>query len=1616
MKKSIILLVFCCLSNFLLMAQNNPMFDLQKPAPSVDMPEWANKLYMDPINVFEVDQAYTDYYNSHPYKKDHYVRYYRRWRKWVQPYISESGKIENWSAQKWETLRTSGEQFHVNNKSANDWKDIGPRSTQWIGNDNALDTFCPWQSNIYAFDVSSSNPSVLYCITETGSLFRTDDKGKNWELKAAGYDLGSEALAVHPADPNTMLIGVNGGVRKTVDGGTTFSTVLTNSGMWVTDIGYNASNPNTVMIATSKGLWRTVDGGTNWTNIISNECLDLEYHPNNSLIVYVLRKNNSGTFYEVWRSGDGGLTFQAKTSGWPTGLTNGVGRLAVTPAAPDRVYAVLLTSDRPRIMKTDNQGNNWTVTAQGETTALEMDNWQGFYDLDIVASPLNANWLIVGTASAYKSTDGGLNFSNLGGYGGKWNLHPDIQEMKAIGNDVYISTDGGMNYSNDFFDKNYSYRTFGITSTDMWGFGSGWNEDILVGGRYHNGNTVWHENYGPQTYLRMGGAESPTGYVNPINNKQTYFSDIGSYIVPDTKEGKVLNQPMSLWPNESYFNMEYSELEWDPRCWNTFYLGNGASLYRTENNGVSFANIFTSPDQDASVQHIEVCRSNSDVIYFSQRSNNPGDGRIRKSIDGGKTWQLLTNLPVSAGQRRVMDISVGGLNDKELWAALLTGSDGGKVFHTADGGISWINWTTPKLNGVRLLSISHQLGTNGGVYIAGDNGRIYYRDKSMNEWQLYNDNLPFNHYCRQLRPFYRDQKMRSAAGNGIWEVGFVNPSMPMAQPSVDKRLSACERDTFYFDDYSVLPYDGSQAWEWSFPGAIYVSSTNVRNPKVAYAAVGDYDVTLTVSNASGSNTRTIAKMVKIESGECGLEPRPGRALSMNGTNKVASIPVNPRLQDAKGLTIMTWIKISDQQQWFTQLISNWGSESQLGFGFAFQGYVPTTNLTFSWKDVPYWLTTAHEVPINVWTHVALTIEPTLATVYMDGKAWTRPGNYIIDLDKTPFVIGNGVPGQGGTFNGSMDEFKIFKRALSQNEIREQMHLIPDVLDSDIVMYYQFNEKNPARIYDKSGTNHATNGDSPFIKSTAAIGPGTSDRLTISTVGTYPMVNTKSELVFATSAAPITPGGEVVLYRIKHAPDTIPSSAIGISPHYWVFRNWGTNASFNGLKEMSLLNTGIMSTNSQLKIRNTAQAEGAIWSTNVIFGSPIPAKPDGDTKFLNGALLIKNSSQWIIQGNKIPLVITASPNQTICDGESVTLTATGGDIYLWTDPNGIIIGNTADINFSPSTSGKYTVSVTDVSGNSDTVQINILINLLPVIDLGPEFATVCPGSFYTTVQLPSDYNYTVNAGCSNTDIGNQFQINVVGPCTFILTATTNKLCSLNDTIYLNNFTVAPTEIAAGLLTPGEDLIMNLTLIFSSYLWNDGSLGSEISINNVGNYSVTTTDANGCIGVDNFLVELDSTALPFILPSLPNPVLGLDNINNSVSYQWYYNGVLISGAKDSTYLPTLTGAYTCFVTYSNGFAAFTPPYNYIKVSVTDWNSGEWTVLPNPTKDVITIKSNHLSSTKDEFQYLIYDTNGKIVFMKKAARNTELDLLNLSAGSYYLLIKTKQKTEALINIIKL
>jgi photosystem II stability/assembly factor-like uncharacterized protein len=851
---------------------------LQKPSAYEiqQAPQWAKEMYGDKPNVFVVDQLFNAYYAEHKFEKSYHTQYYKRWKRSVANNMDEQGFILPLDVQ--ELLNRDSEyQQKLNNNSTKSnrmlpvWSPVGPY--QVYNNNN---TPANEQTNVYSLDQCEAVPNVLYCGTEPGEVYKSVNSGVSWDCVTLNenFNAGITAVEVDPVNPDLVFAGGGGVVKRSVDGGQTWTNVLTANNLNPNEILINTGNQQIVLVASDAGLYRSTNGGLNFTQLFNHKSFDVKLNAANNNIVYLVKDNPTLIICEFFKSTDAGATWTLQNNGWYSSTDparyNGGARIGVTPANPNRVYAYLIGDAKANdygyigVYQSNDGGTSWTLPngpAGGPYTATHLNlaygwpTWtyhQGFYNCGIMVSATDANKILVGGLNLWRSNDGGQSFNPAAGYigGGNLDMHVDMQDLRRVGSNYWITTDGGMYSSADFFDSTAVHKNAGIRGSDYWGFGSGWNNDVLVGGLYHNGNIIYHDNYGTGNFLSVGGGEAPTGYVNPGNNFKTYFSDIGGRFIPNTITGSIGSFSMGMSPNETYYSAESSEMEFHPDCYNVVFLGKDHKLWKSMDGGASYNLLRTFGTNAADqVKYIEIARSNPDVMYLNQQPSGGGAGTLWKTVDGGQNWSAVT---IPAGNSRRMLLTLDYENENILWIAYPDVSNGAKIFKTTNGGSTWTNLSTAMLNGEYANSICCIPKTDGGIYFCS-NRTVFYRNNSLADWQIVNDNLPAFFNSNIAKPFFRDGKMRIASyGKGIWESSLYDqPTGPVAKITVDKLSQSviCETDSFYFEDYSALNHQNA-TWQWTFTNGSPANSS-LRNPAVYFANPGTYQAILVVTDSNG---------------------------------------------------------------------------------------------------------------------------------------------------------------------------------------------------------------------------------------------------------------------------------------------------------------------------------------------------------------------------------------------------------------------------------------------------------------------------------------------------------------------------------------------------------------------------------------------------------------------------------------------------------------------------------------------------------------------------------------------------------------------------------------------
>lgn len=873
--------ILCCFSHLSAQSGFTPYDDWPciqsgiKPALQNDMPRWAKMLYQYPVNYHDLIEAR----NDTVLVKSPIERYFKVWEKCVRPFVDADGNIVNPDIHLWHKemfkLQSSTEPAAKNEDS--EWTFVGPKETFWL-NEQASPTppeSCPWQVNVYSFDVAKTNNHILYAGTETGFMNKTTDNGFSWQFIGKDYFFGGgiTAVAIHPENENIVYTAAGNQIHLSTDGGEKWRPLLTDDRFYADRIRIDERQPNKIVAASSRGIFISQDAGQTWSRVFNNRTWDIRIHPENSNIIYGITTN--GTDFRCVVSRDGGQSFNMSENFIRDIRQADGAMLAVSQANPDAVWAVLLSDNNtPRLVRGVWKDNDimWENLVSGQTQQLRMDNGQGYFDLVFEVSPDDENIIYVGTTTLYKSVNGGFRFSAVGGYVGDFAIHPDIQDLKILDNGiVWVATDGGMNYSSDHFTARALYRASvkGLMGSDFWGFDQGWNEDIVVGGRYHNGNTGIADFYGDKA-LRMGGAESPTGWVIKGKSRHVAFDDLGNgWILPKTAEGAPEGRFIfSKHPNMDEYGGRRSNVFQHPTYFGTVYLGEGQGFWRSEDSGVQWELMFTFPDR---VRYVINSPTNGNIIYADVVRWG-----LFKSEDGGFTFEHLPQATSSehggsfwAGKLHI-DISPSDDNNvyicqqKGTWSA-----DKGRVLMSRDGGNTWVNWTD-NIDGY-LKSLLVQTDRHGQdiVYlftIAKNNlsSKVYYRTHSMPEWELLDKGYPAGMQVNIPKIFFRDSKIRVSGNAGVWEHPLLdNEYEPVVRPWVENRVYTCINDTVYFNDYSIMDHR-DVSWEWVIsPPPAWIESTQIRNPKVVMGQPGHFDVELVINQNGQQYSKKIENMVTI---------------------------------------------------------------------------------------------------------------------------------------------------------------------------------------------------------------------------------------------------------------------------------------------------------------------------------------------------------------------------------------------------------------------------------------------------------------------------------------------------------------------------------------------------------------------------------------------------------------------------------------------------------------------------------------------------------------------------------------------------------------------------------
>ncbi len=508
----------------------------------------------------------------------------------------------------------------------------------------------------------------------------------------------------------------------------------------------------------------------------------------------------------IYKSTDGGDTWTKLAGGLPSELF-GRANVALSNAAPNRVYALIEAKPGSGLYRSDDLGATWTlVNGQGRLTT------RPFYYDTLGVDPNKPDTIWIGDESWVRSTDGGKTFKNMpephGDNHDLW-MNPKDSNLMIEANDggAIVSLDGGNTWSTQdnqstaeiyqvALDDQFPYRLYGAQQD---------NTTVIVpslplgnGQEFRNGpgcetgpiipklgdpNIVWGGCKGQFSRLNM----------STNNNEQRYW--VGS-------ESLYGNEPGRL----NFRFQRVAPMEISPYDANTVYYGS-QYVHRTRDGGITWQTI--SPDLTARPEGTQygsgepITRDATgeemySVVYAIRESPKKrgviwagsNDGPVWVTQNDGKTWQNVTPKDLPPGGR-VQNIEPGNFSPGTAYIAVYRyylGDFAPYFYRTDDFGKTWTRLTDGH-NGIAPDEPTRVIredpirpnilyaGTEFGMYISFDRG---------GHWQSFQLNLP-NVAITDIKLAHNDLVL-STQGRGFWIIDNLSALRQLTAPATQPML------------------------------------------------------------------------------------------------------------------------------------------------------------------------------------------------------------------------------------------------------------------------------------------------------------------------------------------------------------------------------------------------------------------------------------------------------------------------------------------------------------------------------------------------------------------------------------------------------------------------------------------------------------------------------------------------------------------------------------------------------------------------------------------------------------------------------------------------------------
>lgn len=589
--------------------------------------------------------------------------------------------------------------------------------------------------------VHPDDPDTIWIGSAGGGVWRTDDGGQDWSpVNDKMANLAVSCMAMDPTNADTLYAGTGegfdnigairgAGIFRTTDG-TNWAQLLataTPDFFWVNRLALSPDGA-VLLAATWTGIFRSTDAArARWQQVLpAVPIADVRFHPSNPDFAVAGAQDDVAFF-----STDNGRTWSRAQSATPW---SGRVELAYAAANPRIVYASV-EMDAGEIWRSSDGGQTYqkrtSLVAPG-IPANYLGN-QGWYDNAIWAGdPADENLLIVGGIDLWKSTDGGNRLKKISDWRAGTSAHADhhaIVAHPAFGQQgnriVFFGNDGGIYRADNIATAGDPDPTQGWTSlvngydvTQFYGGAGHAPTGTIVGGAQDNGTLSFRPADGANRWREFFGGDggfvaSDPGNANIFYGEYVHLEIFRNdnaatgdnnwweqYITGRFWNDNKLPQPGWDWKPDPFRIPEVARGQplfiapfvLDPNNANCL-LGGGLALWRTNDakrpntntSGPSWAAIKPG-NIGAPISAIAVAQGDSDLIWVGYRN-----GQIHRTTDGtnaNPVWQRIdstgpdsistgrfcTRIVIDPADHATIYVAFAGFAQTNLWKTTNSGA------------------------------------------------------------------------------------------------------------------------------------------------------------------------------------------------------------------------------------------------------------------------------------------------------------------------------------------------------------------------------------------------------------------------------------------------------------------------------------------------------------------------------------------------------------------------------------------------------------------------------------------------------------------------------------------------------------------------------------------------------------------------------------------------------------------------------------------------------------------------------------------------------------------------------------------------------------------------------